>query len=179
MDKFFAFFAHPFILLIIGAGISSLLVPWITRKWQLIQKALELKTEIITGIIDCIVTILENGGNLHKAKKESKDPDEISSLENNLKKKRKDWVRKSCIVGSKLHAYFPDKEFHKELDELREKCITFCFENYENRQTEEREKEGLYVIKEELINKILKEDITVLNTNRIFTKRIKKVSKEQ
>jgi hypothetical protein len=34
---------HPLFLLLIGAGVSSLLIPWFTNKWQDHRKKLEIE----------------------------------------------------------------------------------------------------------------------------------------
>jgi hypothetical protein len=42
--------SNPLVLLIVGAVISGILVPYITRQWQDHQKELELKTELVSRI---------------------------------------------------------------------------------------------------------------------------------
>ena len=52
--------SHPFLLLVVGAIVSSIIVPNFTRQWQDNQKQLELKTaladDINKAISDSIVT---------------------------------------------------------------------------------------------------------------------------
>lgn len=42
--------SHPSVLLIVGAIISSLVIPYFTRQWQDSQKQLELKTALADDI---------------------------------------------------------------------------------------------------------------------------------
>lgn len=46
------FLSHPLVLLLATAAIGGVLVPLITRQWQLQQKAIEVKSELITDIIE-------------------------------------------------------------------------------------------------------------------------------
>lgn len=96
-------FSHPIAILIIGAIVSSILIPYFTRKWQNHQKELELKTtlvekisNIVTGII--IAVILEVGG--------VKNPTEPNAII----KAYRDWEITSAAIQSFLQAYFPDSE---------------------------------------------------------------------
>ncbi len=70
------------------------------------QKALEIKTDIIRELIQLVMTILVNGDDYHKAKGEDKE-----KLKKLNEKKEKNWLIKKCVIGSKLHAYFPDNMY--------------------------------------------------------------------
>ncbi len=101
-------YIFPLLLIGIGALLTQRLIPSITQKWQNHQKALEIKTDLITELIQLVMTILVNGDDYHNAK--GKDKTNVKKLN---EKKEKYWLIKKCIIGSKLHAYFPDHMYEK------------------------------------------------------------------
>ena len=154
----------PLIVLSLVALLSNYFIPKITQKYQNHQKVLELKTELITELINCIMEILGNGDLYH----EEEDPNEKSEILKNAKKKKKYWVIKKCVIGSKLHAYFPKgeykgKELHKYFSkDLTNKFIEYCLNEDMGLKDWEKEKEILLKDKEKIIEIILEKDITVL-----------------
>jgi hypothetical protein len=84
--------SHPLLLLVVGAIVSSIIVPSFTRQWQDNQKQLELKTaladDINKAISDSVVTAREGetGGS--------------DSFRN--------WEISKEMIGSKIEAYFSD-----------------------------------------------------------------------
>ena len=49
---------HPLIVLLVGALISGLLIPAFTRRWQNYQKALEIKTQLVSDLSKSIMGIV-------------------------------------------------------------------------------------------------------------------------
>jgi hypothetical protein len=49
---------HPLTVLLVGALISGLLIPAFTRRWQNHQKALEIKTELVSELSKSIMGII-------------------------------------------------------------------------------------------------------------------------
>lgn len=49
---------HPLLLLVVGALISSYIIPLYTKAWQDHQKELELKTDLVSEISDATASIL-------------------------------------------------------------------------------------------------------------------------
>jgi hypothetical protein len=45
---------HPLTLLLIGASVSSLLIPWFTNKWQDHRKKLDIKIELVSKMTEDI-----------------------------------------------------------------------------------------------------------------------------
>jgi hypothetical protein len=45
---------HPFVLLVIGALISGVLVAWLTNRWQNHRKELEIRVDIVSKIIKVV-----------------------------------------------------------------------------------------------------------------------------
>jgi hypothetical protein len=50
--------SHPFFLLLVGALISGLLIPYFTRRWQNHQKELEIKTNLVGRISESIMSMI-------------------------------------------------------------------------------------------------------------------------
>ncbi len=49
-SKWYDWFSHPILLLFVGALITSLLFPYLTRGWQDHQRALDLKATLVNTI---------------------------------------------------------------------------------------------------------------------------------
>src|SRR3954465_8200034 len=49
---------HPVFLLVLGAAVSSLLIPAITRGWQNHEKQLQIKTGLVTDMSSSLTTFL-------------------------------------------------------------------------------------------------------------------------
>jgi hypothetical protein len=91
-----------------GPHHSCLHGPWITRRWQEQQRESEIEVAIvgkISGLVmNTVMTIyLFNAGRL------SKNNDKYFQ-DNELELVYKQWRVDTCVIGSKLHAYFPDPE---------------------------------------------------------------------
>lgn len=92
--------SHPIMLLIVGAIISSLVIPYFTRQWQDNQKQLELKTaladDINKAISDSIVSArLTTAGQIDQ-----------QDWDNSYK----NWEIAREVIGSKIQAYFSNNE---------------------------------------------------------------------
>jgi Divergent InlB B-repeat domain len=106
--------SNPFILLIAGAMISGLLVPFFTNRWQNTQKnyelqiarnqkALELKMDLIDQMTKSVSTIVMSvlllAGGIAKTGKEGAF-EKIDTYKN--------WEISSKAIGSQLRAFFPE-----------------------------------------------------------------------
>jgi hypothetical protein len=88
------------LLLIIGAVISGILIPYFTRQWQDHQKDLELKTDLVSGISKAIVDLM-----LAAQLIETKTSPIITNQSYDLA--YHNWAESSAIIESQLYAYFP------------------------------------------------------------------------
>ena len=91
---------HPLIILFVGALISGLLVPSITRGWQNHQKALEIKTQLVSEFSKSIMEIIMAIQFAHLGAESQKQAD--------FDKAYRDWEIQSAVIGTKLQAYFPE-----------------------------------------------------------------------
>jgi hypothetical protein len=96
--------SNPMVLLIVGALISSLIIPYYTRQWQDRQKELELKTnladEINRAVSDMIVS----------ATYRSKNSDPILT--------NKNWLISDAMISSKIKAYFSNIPMNQDWNNL-------------------------------------------------------------
>ncbi len=90
-DRFKKVISHPFLILVVGAIISGLLVPYFTHQWQDNQKQLELKTDLADEINKAI------SDSMATARGETGGSDSF-----------RNWLIDKEMIGSKIEAYFSD-----------------------------------------------------------------------
>ena len=96
------FFSHPFVLLLAGALLSSLVVPAITRRWQDHQKELELKTALVTEITETVTDLV--------MAVQFAELGTVSQTQEEFDAAYRKWEIESAVIGSKLRAYFPETD---------------------------------------------------------------------
>lgn len=112
---------HPLVILLIGALLSGLLIPSISRRWQDRQKELELKTGLVTEIIELITEILMFRQYFHAAViryqqiRHDKDKELVARHKQDaviqgekLDNAHIKWEVKSAVIEAKLGVYFPE-----------------------------------------------------------------------
>ena len=100
------FLKHPLTILFVGALISGLLIPTITRGWQNHQKALEIKTQLVGELSKSIMEIIMSIQFAHLVAKSQKQAD--------FDKAYREWEIQSAVIGTKLQAYFPHTTIPEE-----------------------------------------------------------------
>src|SRR5205085_3830762 len=102
--------AHPLLLLIVGAAVSSYLVPSLTRSWQDHQKELEVKVSLVDQISKTVAEFII-AVQLAAFRSDIQTQEEFDEA-------YKDWeVAKPTIIG-RLRAYFPNSPLLDEWKEL-------------------------------------------------------------
>jgi hypothetical protein len=101
--------AHPLMLLVIGAIISSLLIPYFTRQWQDYQKELELKTDIAGEISKAISNVIITARFVQ-------NPDFTNQM--NFGSASLDWEISKAFIGSKIQSYFPNPQIRQDWKNL-------------------------------------------------------------
>ena len=170
---------HPLIILFAGALISGLLIPAITRQWQNHQKALEIKTQLVSELSKTIMEIIIATQFAHLRA--------VSQQQADFDKAYREWEIQSSVIGTKLQAYFPDTTIPEEWTDFSE-IVTYFYalegvhENqrsasgltiaeklglsmgpeYRHSQDWVKLKNGLLNRKSELIQRVLRTDISVL-----------------
>lgn len=91
--------SHPLILLLIGAFISSILVPSLTRQWQNHEKELEMKSglveEITNSVTDFVMAV------------QFAEVGATSQSQADYDRAYRDWEIKRGQLASKIRVYFP------------------------------------------------------------------------
>ena len=101
--------SHPILLLVTGAIISSLIIPYYTKSWQDYQKELEIKSEIArsigTNIADYIIS-----GRLVQMPSFMKEIDVTQTAIN--------WEVSISDIKSQIQSYFNDPRISEEWEKL-------------------------------------------------------------
>ena len=170
---------HPLTILLVGALISGLLIPTITRRWQNHQKALEIKTQLVSELSKSIMEIIIAVQFAHLGAKSQKQAD--------FDKAYREWEIQSAVIGTKLQAYFPDTtipdewtdfselvtgfyalegvgqdERPKFVSDIRKKLGALLDSEYQDQHDWGALKNGILKRKSELIQKVLRARISVL-----------------
>lgn len=156
----------------------ALLVPWITRRWQETQRELEIKTELIAEISGLVMTTvmtiyLINAGHVQQSEANRTQEDELDRV-------YKKWRVDTCVIGSKLHAYFPDPskadmQIHKKWRYFSDRLTRYYESGREKgyKNSEEhllRDKDDLFEEKARVIEDILRSRVTGFQRCRIKTR---------
>lgn len=95
------FLAHPFLLLIVGAIISSILVPTFSKKWQDRKKKLEIKIDLMTKISEVVASW-------------EIDTRALVRLEHPPTERNPEWRVKGSSITAILFAYFPSEPIYEK-----------------------------------------------------------------
>jgi len=96
VDTLYAVSTNPLVLLLVGAGMSGILVPYFTRRWQDRQEELKLKRDLILELSNAVTKILRA---VELTADKSKDPKEFNSS-------KEDWFKATPNIGAQIHTYF-------------------------------------------------------------------------
>jgi len=99
-------FLYPLILLLVGAGLTSLLIPWFTKRWEDRKKELEIKVDIASKIAEVMAfQIADSAISITRKKRKFTEPEEDAFYE---------YVRKRATdfytIRSKLESYFSETD---------------------------------------------------------------------
>ena len=109
--------SHPFVLLIIGAGISGLLIPHITNQWQNHQKELELKTDLASEISKAVANIIISSRLVQIPTFAYTNLSYANTVEQ--------WEESKASIGSQIEAYFSDTQLKQKWDNLSSALTEF------------------------------------------------------
>jgi hypothetical protein len=166
MDRLEALLAHPLTLLIIGALLSSLLIPSWTRQWQDRQSELKVKVGLVDRIDNSVAGIImaTQFAVLGAEGQSRADYDRAY----------RQWEVERRLIRSQLRAYYPERPLAGDWEELSE-GITALYAGSEegislsgDRREEYLEdfgerKEALFERTDELDNEVLKTPISVFH----------------
>jgi hypothetical protein len=97
--------AHPFVIAVVIAVLVNLLIPSFTRKWQDHQKALEIKTELVSDMGESISDAVMSGRFISAGlvSRSSSDPRADQQAFNDGYRA---WTTNNASIGAKIQAYF-------------------------------------------------------------------------
>ncbi|MGE5705668.1 MAG: hypothetical protein ACM3XP_02995 [Nitrososphaerales archaeon] len=109
IDDLSKLLSHPFSLLIVGAIISSLIIPYYTKSWQDYQKELEIKSTIISSISKAMSDYVING----RLVQIPGFMDKIDYTQSTI-----DWEISKSVIKSQIQTYFNDSTIIKNWEDL-------------------------------------------------------------
>src|SRR4051812_25015773 len=97
--------AHPFVIAVVIAVLVNFLIPSFTRKWQDHQKALEIKTGLVSDMGEAISNAVMSGRFISAGlvSRSSSDPraDQLAFNDG-----YRAWTTSNASIGAKIQAYF-------------------------------------------------------------------------
>lgn len=118
-------FGSSLALLVIGAGLTGLLIPWITRRWQVQQQALKTKSELIREMTVLVAEMQEektaNLALLVLEIAEEEDEPIFPGYEGpptDPLTRLFAWHKRSLIIRSRMKAYYKSEGISRIWDEL-------------------------------------------------------------
>jgi hypothetical protein len=110
---------HPFLLLLVGAALTGIIVPAFTRRWQIHQKELEIKIDLVSDISESIMAFVMAIQVIHVgAKRYGHQSDQVTHFQEDLTKAYREWEVRSSVIGTKLQAYLPNTPIPEEWTHL-------------------------------------------------------------
>jgi len=149
--------AHPLTLLIVGALLSSLLIPSWTKQWQDRQSELQVKIDLIDQLNNSTTEMVMS------VQFAILDAEGQSQADYDLAYRQ--WEIDSRLIGSQLQAYYPNEPLAKDWNQLSKEITDFYAGSqagYSQTEFLER-KNALFAQTEELNNKILNTPIAVFH----------------
>ena len=156
-DKLRGVPAHPLTLLIVGALLSSLLIPSWTKQWQDRQSELQVKIDLIDQLNNSVTEMVMSVQFAILGAEGQSQADYDRAY--------RQWEIDSRLVGSQLQAYYPTEPLAKDWDRLsREITDLYAGSQAGYPQTEFlRRKNALIEQTDELNNRILNTPIAVFH----------------
>jgi hypothetical protein len=131
-----ALLRHPLTVALVGVVITGILVPYIARRWQDQQKALELRADLAANITESLMSLIapiETARARHEALTDDADPherqpklqDELHKVQKSLAPKLQEFEIHQVVIGTKLHAYLRDQSIGDRWDQLAKAAIRY------------------------------------------------------
>src|SRR5215475_8272843 len=123
--------SNPFILVVIGALISGLLIPSITSEWQNHQKELEIKTELVEKISEAVMNMVmpvhvTEVELLHdQINNDTKAKGAVERYFEEANNQYPKWETSSATIGSQLKAYYPGTSIPSKWNSFSENVSRF------------------------------------------------------
>jgi hypothetical protein len=111
---------HPLFVLLVGVAFSAGLVPWVTRRWQDKQRALDIRTGLVAEMSDCVMKFVAKLEHFHSPHQSTQGSAALGSSEcqarsDALPQCYSKFHVARCIIGTKLEVYYPEKVKGEEI----------------------------------------------------------------
>jgi len=113
MATFEESFLYPLVLLLIGAGVSGVLVGWLTNRWQDRRKEREFEVDIASKMTEIKSYIIGEAASLSRKRKDTLTADDKDARY----EKENKWFVDINIIRSKLESYFPETGIKERWDD--------------------------------------------------------------
>jgi hypothetical protein len=109
------YLSNPLLLLVVGAALSGLLIPYITAQWQNHEKELELKTDLVTRISEAVSRVLTTAQ--FAAANRTGQSEYLQAYY--------EWESAQSAIGSYIRAYFSNSYIGEEWDKYANITTSF------------------------------------------------------
>ena len=157
LDKLKRMLAHPLTLLIVGALLSSLLIPSWTKQWQDRQSELQVKIDLIDQLNNSVTEMVMSVQFAILGAEGQSQADYDRAY--------RQWEIDSRLIGSQLQAYYSNEPLAKDWDQLS-KGITDLYAGSQAGYSQAeflKRKNALFEQTDNLNNKILNTPIAVFH----------------
>jgi hypothetical protein len=101
------FFSSQLGLFILGAVITSLLIPWFFQVWQDYQKELEIKSDLAGRISESFTRMIMSTQSFYMDGPRTTTWEQRDEMLEELNSEYNEWEITSSVIESQLRAYFP------------------------------------------------------------------------
>jgi hypothetical protein len=143
--------SHPLSLLLIGAIVSGLLIPYFTNRWQRHQKGLEIRIDLVRRISRTIMSIMTMIDSPLKTESSEK-------LVEDLHKEIREFQVDRGIIGTELHGYFPSEDCPENIGDKWDRlgdCIEILIECMKDKKDSKETELGEVKVKTDIMDYII------------------------
>jgi hypothetical protein len=165
-EKLRGVLAHPLTLLVVGALLSSLLIPSWTKQWQDRQSELQVKVDLVDRVDNSVTGMIMSVQFAILGAESQSQADYDRAY--------RQWEVDRRLIGAQLRAYYPEESLAEDWEELSEEITGLYIGSQEGFSLSgsaredylaefEASKEGLFERTDELNNAILETPILVFH----------------
>jgi hypothetical protein len=113
------FFSSQLGIFVLGAIITSLLIPWFFQVWQDYQKELEIKSDLVGQISESVTRMIMSTQFFFLNNPETLGLEQYNKQMEELNSDYRDWEIASSVIDSQLKAYFPHTSLSSDWGSLK------------------------------------------------------------
>lgn len=105
-----AWLRHPLTVALVGIVITGVLVPYVARRWQNQQKALEVRGDLVADMSECAMGLIARIQGvqrlMHGSRLSRKQQGKLRDARARLNDERQKFEIREAVIGTKLEVYF-------------------------------------------------------------------------